>query len=58
MDAMAIITSYVSHKTFEQAKSVAASAGVRVIPVLHNGPVSICRCLADRLGQTKEEIAS
>ena len=58
VDAMAIITSYVSHKTFEQAKSVAASAGVRVIPVLHNGPVSICRCLADRLGQTKEEIAS
>ena len=57
VDAMAVITSYVSHKTFEQAKSVATSAGVRVIQVLHNGPVSICRCLADRLGY-KEEIAS
>lgn len=58
VDAMAVITSYVSHKTFEQAKSVATSAGVRVIQILHNGPVSICKCLADRLGQTKEEIAS
>lgn len=58
VDAMAVITSYVSHKTFEQAKSVAASAGVRVIQVLHNGPVSICKCLADRLGRPKEEIAS
>lgn len=57
VDAMVVITSYVSHKTWEQAKSVAKGAGLWVIPVMHNGPVSICRTLAAML-RKKEEVAS
>ena len=59
VEAMAIITSYVSHKTFEQAKSVAKGINLRIIPVRHNGPVSICRALVSMLGPAqKEELVS
>lgn len=57
VDAMAIIATYVSHKTYEQAKSAAKGIDLKIIPVMHNSPVSICRTLAAMLSK-KEEIAS
>ena len=57
VDAIAVITGYVSHKTLEQARSAAKSAGLNVLPIRYNSPASICRTLVRVLG-LKEDIAS
>lgn len=49
VDALGVITSYVSHKSFYRAKGIAKSRGIPFVSAFHNGPSSICRTLAAQL---------
>jgi len=48
-DAVVILSKYVSHKSYEQAKSVVKGTGIPMLLVNFNGPSSICRSLAEQI---------
>lgn len=49
VDAVVILSKYISHKSYEQAKSVIKGTGIPMLLVNFNGPSSICRSLAEQI---------
>lgn len=49
VDAIAVLSRYASHKSFQKAKSVAKSNGIPLVMAHYNGPSSICQALAKQI---------
>lgn len=49
VDAVVILSKYISHKSYAQVKSVIKGTGIPMLLVNFNGPSSICRSLAEQI---------
>ena len=49
LDAIGVVTTYVSHQSFLQAKNIARNKSIQLIPISHNGPTTICRTLTEQI---------